>query len=632
MTDSVTERRQMKMHPRLLWDVIHRQAGTLGKAILEGVMNSVDAGASYCELTLDRESFSISDDGKGFASDQEIEQYFETFGYPHEEGDATYGRFRMGRGQIMSFGSSHWETNNYRMDVDFRPQKDEKGDDFALGYNFSKVSDKVKGCSVRVNLYDKLTPSQLDNIRREIMDYVKYVGIPVSLKMQQGDQLVEKVISTPPSDVEWDEETDDGFIKYKASGTLDVYNQGVLVTRLHSSLHGVSGVVVSKTPLDVNFARNNVQSSCAVWKRLTKHLAAKNKESVKRSPVLSDHQRAYLATSLANNEITMEELDDARIVTDVTNSHHKFSVFHTLAKQGRPIVIASRGNRVAEMAHTRKVAFAISDACAEHFGASTEAELVDVIQQIYKKNRFGPPKLRTMGIDDLNEMISSTHEPIEDKELNKAELLALRVIREGNKVLHFGGRYYDYRNGTNVFDVEADPHKSPYSDRDNKRKISVGSSDTALAWTDGTSVIFIERRQLKRVKEGYKGMLALSNLLLHEYLHNGPSTGTHDHGVEFYERFHDLSLRTDILDASASTMLKHMITKLRNENKNVPHNHKSHEDRVVQAADLGIGASNVDVPEVQNTPTAMVATVAAQEKPKKKTERKEPANQLALGF
>ena len=33
------------MHPQLLYSVIQRQAGTLNKAILEGVMNGVDARA-----------------------------------------------------------------------------------------------------------------------------------------------------------------------------------------------------------------------------------------------------------------------------------------------------------------------------------------------------------------------------------------------------------------------------------------------------------------------------------------------------------------------------------------------------------------------------------------------------------
>jgi hypothetical protein len=40
-------------HNKLLLDVIRRQAGTLSKAILEGVMNAVDAGATRCDISID---------------------------------------------------------------------------------------------------------------------------------------------------------------------------------------------------------------------------------------------------------------------------------------------------------------------------------------------------------------------------------------------------------------------------------------------------------------------------------------------------------------------------------------------------------------------------------------------------
>lgn len=89
------ERRALRMHPRLLFDVIHRQAGTLSKSVLEGVMNSIDAASARCDITLDQHRLVIEDDGKGFADRTEIDNFFDTFGYPHEEGDATYGRVRM---------------------------------------------------------------------------------------------------------------------------------------------------------------------------------------------------------------------------------------------------------------------------------------------------------------------------------------------------------------------------------------------------------------------------------------------------------------------------------------------------------------------------------------------------------
>ena len=589
---SQAERRQMKMHPRLLWDVIHRQAGTLSKAILEGVMNSVDAGASYCDVTIDRETFSIADDGKGFASDEEIEKFFETFGYPHEEGDATYGRFRMGRGQIMSFGRSEWVTNHYRMSVDFKPQQDQKGDDFALGYDFKKVEEKAKGCRVDVALYDKLSPSQLDSAIREITEYVRYVNIPVRLNG--------KVISTDPAKETWDEITPDAYIKRRASGSLDVYNQGVLVTKYPSYRFGLSGVVASKEPLDVNFARNDVQSTCPRWKRIVRVLREDVMEQATRNAPLTEAQRDFFARQLASGEAHLHQVEDARIVTDITGSHHPFSIFTRLDRFQNKLSIAKRGDRVAEMAHTRRMGFFVTDECAARFGADSPEELVRVLRSIHEANRKPLPAIVPVEREEYNKVISSSHEPVADKELNKAERLAIKAIREGAALMHRLGSWRDHQAGTDVF-----RRGREYG----ARRISVGVSDTAHAWTDGTHNIWIERGRLKLVKEGHKGMMKLAGLLLHEYLHNEASTGTHEHGVEFYNRFHDIALQTDIITSCADQMMKTVLKELRSANQAVSAQLTRFEDNVAEAADRGLGSYDAEPEEVAAVEVEMVQTV-----------------------
>jgi len=69
----MVENRQFKMHPKLLLDVIQKQAGTLGKALLEGAMNAVDAGASRFDVRIQPDIVVMSDDGKGFTSRDDIE-------------------------------------------------------------------------------------------------------------------------------------------------------------------------------------------------------------------------------------------------------------------------------------------------------------------------------------------------------------------------------------------------------------------------------------------------------------------------------------------------------------------------------------------------------------------------------
>jgi len=591
------------MHPRLLWDVIHRQAGSLSKAILEGVMNVVDAGGTKCEITIDRKSFSIIDDGKGFKDMSEIENFFETFGYPHDEGDATYGRFRMGRGQIFSFGASEWYSTTFRMRVDLRPMKDEKGNDFALGYEFSDGNKQVDGCTIRVDLYDQLKPSELDAAIRDIQDYVKFVSIPVTLNG--------KVISTDPTKEKWDIETDDFWVKKRASGSLDVYNQGVLVQKYNSYRFGVSGLVVSKKPLEVNFARNDVVSSCKIFKKVVKFL---NEDSItqSRKAPLNDSQRDNFIRRLVAGEISLEDVRDTRLITDVTGSHHKFSVFDDMNRFSNRISIAPRGDRVGEVAHTRKLAFFVTPETAERFGADTPEELLKALKDVAKSNgHLSKFMHKVTAIDKATflEQISSHHEPVKDSELNKAEKISLKAIRAAYKVLIHYGFVYDRVRGVNEFNASG---QSWYH---LARRVNVGVSDTADAWTNGTNEIFINRKQLRLVKQGLDGMARISMLLLHEQLHDAPSTGTHEHGVEFYERYHNITMDCDIVGATAREMLKKLLRFMREEDIKLTSVLSASEDLETTAADNGMTKL---LPEDLDAPPAIAAPPTVPALPKRR--------------
>ena len=124
-----TETRRFKMHPKLLFDVIQRQAGSLAKAVLEGVMNSIDAKATKCRITLTNNELTISDDGTGIRTRKSIEDFFETFGQPHDESEGkVYGTFRMGRGQLFAYGKNRWRTGPFEMKIDIK----NKGLDYEL--------------------------------------------------------------------------------------------------------------------------------------------------------------------------------------------------------------------------------------------------------------------------------------------------------------------------------------------------------------------------------------------------------------------------------------------------------------------------------------------------------------------
>jgi len=74
-----------------------------------------------------------------------------------------------------------------------------------------------------------------------------------------------------------------------------------------------------------------------------------------------------------------------------------------------------------------------------------------------------------------------------------------------------------------------------------RRTLRVGISDSARGWTDGGTYIAFARHVLEQAGVSPKGFDDLTKLLIHEYCHASPDTGTHDHDLEFYRLFHDVT-------------------------------------------------------------------------------------------
>ncbi len=74
------------------------------------------------------------------------------------------------------------------------------------------------------------------------------------------------------------------------------------------------------------------------------------------------------------------------------------------------------------------------------------------------------------------------------------------------------------------------------------RKIRIGVSDVAAAWTDGSSFIALDRSWLKSFTLTSVGsVLGLFTTLCHEMAHDTDTAGTHNHGPEFYEKYYEIT-------------------------------------------------------------------------------------------
>ncbi len=579
----MAEKRALKMHPHLLWDVITRQAGTLQKALLEGVMNSVDAGATRCDVTLDRETFSISDDGKGFASMEEIENFFETFGYPHKEGDARYGRFRMGRGQMFAFGANTWHSNGFRMHVDLRPQEALVATE-GLGYEFSEVPDEMRGCSISVGLYKRLKPSEVDDVAAEIARYVAWSPIPVTVNG--------KVVNKDPGKAKWDVVTDDAYIKYREGGDLLVYNLGVLVCNEHASRYGTGGVVVSRRQLDVNFARNAVMDKCPVWRRVVAQVRKDAGTAIKRkSNRLTEHEREAALTNFLTGRIPTSEAAKLPIWELVNGNKVSLETMSERLRNGARgrIAFAELKDRTGSRVLEAKLALVLSKGTLDLAGCETASDLMRRIQRAMQRSpmqgmwdgAFDLSRLREIGMEEMRAIAPSGMDDVPDAKLKPAEKFALSVLRAGcDQVGQVFGMVSRAKEGGRQAEwvmerLEAAGVQGALLDRlmartngaSGRREVRAGESGVADAWTDGRSNVWFERGQLALVGKGHKGMSRLAALAVHEWLHDSPDTSTHVHDTEFYETFHDILLDSNVVGLAVNAMIDRAARLIRDEGR-----------------------------------------------------------------
>ena len=500
-----TEARNFRMDPNLLWSVIKSQAGTLEKALLEAVMNAVDAGASSCAITLDREKYKVTDDGKGFVSRREIEEFFETFGTPHSDGDSVYGRFRMGRGQLFSFSRTVWTSGEFRMDVDIK----ERG----LSYDLEEGHAPVKGCQIEGFLYTPLTVSDLVTIAQSMKDYVRYMQIPVTFNGTR--------INKDLSDTKWTEETDDACLLIKPSGGLTVYNLGALVRVYPAHTFGVSGTIVSKKPLAVNFARTDILTAeCAVWKRIRASVKP-YVGAITRKKSITESERETLGRAALRGELSLSELLNAKLLMTVFGKNISLGDIVgwetvTLAETEADYV---KGEKLANL----KVAVVLRPTTLTRFGVDTIEELWSslhkVLNRLLGKLFVGMPVYTPFR--DLAHLVKQSYDAVEEKTLTKPQKTLLI------------GLYWASRTVAASMNLPA-------------RLIHAGKSDVASAWTDGSNYICFNVEVLSAVLSGKRSLSYLLSLLAHEYCHGASDEGGHGHTPEFYETFHNLYLEQDV--------------------------------------------------------------------------------------
>ena len=512
----MTESRTFRMHDKLLLDVIKKQAGSIQKAVLEGVMNSIEAGASKVDVSVEPTQIRVIDDGRGFQSREKIELFFETFGQPHTESEnKRWAQFRMGRGQLFAFGKNEWRTGPYMMRVDINQR---------LGYELQANPQPVKGCIITINLYEPLNDREIYSVVKEVGAFVKFVSIPVLVNGRQ--------VNTPPEQRSWGPETnDDAYISLTDGNDLLVYNLGVLVCRLPKYRFGVAGTIVTKKRIEVNFARNEVIKSCPVWKRIQTAIDQSDPVTrIRRKRVLTDDERVSVIERICSGEIRPYDARTLPLFVDV--SGHGWSPSSITRAKFATWSYASVGDLRGDKLIQSGTCLVLDENVLRNFDVHPlwsifEHRWADGYSLLWSPLRFVPFGIAVQKLRDIHLILPK------DK-LRPSERAWQRVI--------------DFMSGQigHLSDRVSPGHRELIRALGNRREIYIGVSDTAEAWTDGQSLVvfnrqFLADQPLQKFQRPMIGsLIAVGQTLIHELCHDGDST-TQVHSPEFYKNFHALS-------------------------------------------------------------------------------------------
>lgn len=503
-----------RLHPRVLWDIITRQSGTLDRAVLEGVQNSIDAGATEVALTCDGTTLTITDNGAGFTSEAEIERCFATFGAPQtadEKAKKRFGYYRLGRGQLFAHGRNQWASAAFRMDVDIRAQASDGHCD-EIDFGLSTDADPAAaaaGCAITIQLYKPLLPSDLAALYRDVKQQVRYIeAVAITWNGER--------VSLDPSKGKWDLVTEEAYVRLTDSSTLALYNLGVLVKHFPDSRFGTGGVVVSRKQLKVNFARNDVMSDCPVWPRVMRAIDQRAKR--RRKAVLTDAERKQIARQIGERSYDgVESVRKLKLVTDVKGDVWSVEQIERWMEKHAVTKLAvcrdrfdHRGDRLMQY----RLAFVVGQATLDAFGAETLDEWIAILAAYNAVTTL--PHAEPCTLDEAAALLRTDYRIVPEADYTPTERAAVRLLNQARYTVMW-----------------------PIHDR--TVTLYLGQSDMADGWTDGRSYIVLHRKLVQSLGS-VETFHALGHVLLHEVSHivdGDGSQGEHVHNSTFYQTYHD---------------------------------------------------------------------------------------------
>lgn len=491
-----------RMHPKLLLDIIQKQAGGLDKAILEAVMNGIEAGGTRIdiEFIIDGEVMTliITDNGRGIQTRHELEEHFRKFGTPHEASEnKTWAQFRMGRGQCFAQGKNTWRTAGWKMETDINA---DVAADRLPQFKLTKA-DNFNGCRIEIELYKGKWHGGVERLKAYVKEQIEFVDVDVYFNGEK--------INRSPKTCNWTHETDDAYFLFGVGQDLIVYNLGVKCQKIPASRAGVVGVVVSKKQLRVNFARNEVLHDCPVMENINVIVKANRvKKTRKQAKRLDAYERVAALGDLRDG---IQSYDDLKNVGLFYTTSGRSLTFRDILNNPLPWSFAAHGDVIADKLMQAGQALVIDRRQLDELSYTGSDK--GFFAWLTRAERYGPKwdKVERMyrPYHDLRSNFNETATFVPPQKWTKVEKRLVRVL-EGFDI--WGGR-----------------------------RIVIGLADAYNAWTDGQSFIALERGFVRRHHLTCAASSAsFFAVMIHELAHTERTNGTHVHGEEFYRNFHNL--------------------------------------------------------------------------------------------
>jgi hypothetical protein len=151
---------------------------------------------------------------------------------------------------------------------------------------------------------------------------------------------------------------------------LEVYSQDVFVRHFSTWQLSVGGVVVSKQPLELNFARNAVESQCPIWSGIRKVIEALVIRTLTTAGHLTESQRKFLGCRFRNVAQCASEptaWKRVKLLTDPWGKHLPLSA----VAQYRRFVHIPEPSPLDCATHGTDGTFVVTDALLDRFGVDS---------------------------------------------------------------------------------------------------------------------------------------------------------------------------------------------------------------------------------------------------------------------